>query len=738
MDNLIIITGSKFTDTLREYLEFKKYFFNLPDSNIITVEEIENSKYYKEIDDDGLLEPIIDEYKKVIDDIGLNPIQVEGKARFLYKMTRAIHAKIRDLHDNNQIDWLLFIGSSGIIPPYCYYYKGLDSVGNEIKEIYFSDMHYGNVSNDDLIDIPVARISVISNYRLRKILRKILHFEKKIHEYIKDEDKEKEDYDWIDKSIMISDPVLDSAGNPIYNTILNKVKNYIDDKISDIKVFEGIESESDFLESFNGGAIFCQYFGQGERIGWKVDNGLNINNIKDLKNAYKTPIVISNCSASGALQYERERVFIQELLNWENGGSIFSIGWSGLLGNEIYETFNSTFLKAIFEGKINRVGKIIQHSLNIILKSLSVSEGPLDGNLHYETIKKYIYTQTSVGDPTLRLPFNLPDSEDDDPYEIEIPEPEEPEEKPVEKLFEEWKQKISDSILKKIYLPLDFLRNIKLDSHEKGDFVKVTVRNLYEGKKIVEAEIPEIKNAEINYYTEEEIESSHREAPVAYEEKSYSYPIEGTDEVSDCPDCEGSGRIDCEYCDGGTTPSGSACSVCEGVGSIECERCEGYGEVVTLDIRIWKWQPVFDNDYCNSFEVDLKNKMHAISPEGTNFILKVENATLDDFNGNEELLKDVIAKYEALKENADSRTTYKDLEIIDTELQRSEADHAPVIKLCCKYKEKDFDVYIMGELDRRYVFKSPNIPKNFTLIIILIAIIVSVIVTLTILYILYP
>jgi hypothetical protein len=463
---------------------------------------------------------------------------------------------------------------------------------------------------------------------------------------------------------------------------------------------------------------------------------LNNGNVRKLSNELKLPVIFSNCPNAGAIQYEREKIFIQEILNCENGGCIFTVGSSGLTNPYVYEKTNLNIFNAIFENKLNHIGKIIQFISNKFLNNLiAENEGGLD-NVYYEEQKKFIFNQILNGDPTLRIPFNLPDSEDDLPYQIIIPE--EPVEKPdVEKLFAEWKQKISDSILKKIYLPIDFLRNISLDSYNTGDYIEIIVRNLYEGKKTERIEIPQSQNAELTYYTEDEIQNANREAPVAYEEKTYSYPIEGTDEESDCPDCEGSGRLDCEYCDGGITPGGSTCNVCEGAGTIECERCEGTGKIVNLYLLLWKWKPVFDKKAYCSFEIELKKQMRNVSPEGTNFILRLDKATLDDFGGNEELFNKVLDIYKELKSIADERTEYNGLEILNIELQRSEADHAPVIELCCKYKEKDFDVYILGELDRKYLFKSPNIPKSFTLIGIIIGIIIAIIVLIIILNIIF-
>lgn len=734
--NLVIIIGEKFRGSLEKFLEFKRYFFNIPEDNIITTKEIERSNFYKDIKEADLIQEVIDEYKKVIDDTNLNPIQLEGKARHCFKLSRAIKAKLMDLYQKNLMDRLILIGNTTHIPLFCYFWEGEGPQGNNIQEIYFSDLHYVNFSeNKDSVDVPMGRISISSNFRLKEILNKTFKFEQKIHEYIKSENKENADSEWMKQVILISDPI-EIQSESIYENIMENVFNSIQNKNLVIRRFEKDFSEEELLEEFNSGSSICLYFGRGEKIGWSIENGLHNGNIRKLSNEFKLPVIFSNCPNAGAIQYEKEKIFLQEILNWKNGGCIFAVGSSGLSNPYVYEKTNLSFFTSIFENKLNHMGEIIQFTSNQFLNELMAENEDTLDNVYYEEQKKFIFNLILNGDPTVRIPFNLPESEDDAPYEIIIPE--EPIEKPdTEKLFQEWKQKISNSILKKLYLPLDFLRNINLDSYNIGDYIEIIIRNLYEGKKKERIEIPQSQNAELTYYTEDEIQNASREAPVAYEEKTYTYPIEGTDEESDCPDCEGSGRLDCEYCDGGITPGGNTCSVCEGVGTIECERCEGTGKIVNLDILLWKWKPVFDKRGYSSFEIDLKKQMRNVSPEGTNFILRLDKATLDDFGGNEELFNKTMDIYKELKSIADDRTEYGGLEILDIELQRSEADHAPVVELCCKYKEKDFDVYIIGELDRKYVFKSPNIPKSFTLIGIILGIIIAIIVLIIILSIIF-
>ncbi|MHA1831530.1 MAG: C25 family cysteine peptidase [Candidatus Helarchaeota archaeon] len=602
---------------------------------------------------------------------------------------------------------------------------------------FFSDLYYANCEeNKDEINFPISRISVSNEYSLKKIINKTLFYEKQIHDYITKGIPESEEYNWIKKMLLTSDLMVFQSGQKLFQEVMEKVFEYVKDKINTPIILNSQNNEIELIQEINKGAIISYYIGRGERIGWSVNNGLNNSNIKKLQNDQKLQIVLSNCPNAGAIQYEHQKVFIQEILNYPDGGAVCATGFSESIDLDVCREINVDFFKLIFENKLNIIGKILQLSSNVMFDKIASLKDDESTKIEYEIKKKYILTQICNGDPTLRIPFNLPDSESDEPYKNIAPEPEKPgEEKPPrEKLFNEWKEKISDSFLKKLYLPSDFLKNVNLISDEAGDFIIITVRNLYEGKKTESIEIPALENSELTYYTEEQINNASREPPVSFEEKVYKYPIAGSDSTSTCPNCGGTGQVECSYCKGLKKVKGTECTHCKGTGTTLCERCKGCGKITTLKILIWKWQPVADSRYYSSFGVDFLNIIPEVSPEGTNFILNIENTTIDDFSGNEDLYNITKSTYQDIKKLADERTQYNGLKIIKIELQRSEADHAPVVKLYCKYKENEFDVYVIGRLDRRYIFKSPDIPKTFKFIFFIIIIIVSVLILLLILH----
>lgn len=49
--------------------------------------------------------------------------------------------------------------------------------------------------------------------------------------------------------------------------------------------------------------------------------------------------------------------------------------------------------------------------------------------------------------------------------------------------------------------------------------------------------------------------------------------------ISTCPDCNGSGRIKCDECDGTGKTGIYTCSECDGYGQFKCLLCKGNGEI---------------------------------------------------------------------------------------------------------------------------------------------------------------
>ncbi|MHA1230719.1 MAG: C25 family cysteine peptidase [Candidatus Helarchaeota archaeon] len=350
LDNYVIITSKRFLEKINNYLEFKRNFYNIPKRNIITVEEIEKSNYYKMIKDEDLIDTVIEEYKKVIDTTNLNPIQIHGKSKFMYKMAEAIKAKIIDLSSNIKISYLLIIGDSGIVPPYCYYWKGADSSGYETTITYFSDQIYGDLDFEDShIEVAVFRIAVVSNFTFTEVLDKILGYEKYVHDYINNENKNSDKFNWIKRICLFPDT---TNGNDFLNAI-NKIKTYLEniEDISERLMISQEDSQENTIEKFNRGSVFWIYFGRGDHSGWNAVNGINNTMIKNLENNKMLPIVISNGSSTCSVQYERRKIFGQQLLNKKNGGSVFTIGPSYIMDLDISTKVVMQFLKEIFENK---------------------------------------------------------------------------------------------------------------------------------------------------------------------------------------------------------------------------------------------------------------------------------------------------------------------------------------------------------------------------------------------------
>jgi len=87
----------------------------------------------------------------------------------------------------------------------------------------------------------------------------------------------------------------------------------------------------------------------------------------------------------------------------------------------------------------------------------------------------------------------------------------------------------------------------------------------------------------------------------------YTCGGDGSDGDGDsCDDCIGDGESDCEWCDGeGTVP----CRNCGGDGSFECGDCSGSGEIESSKLKYWNttiivWNKKLINMFMNSYELE--------------------------------------------------------------------------------------------------------------------------------------
>lgn len=70
-------------------------------------------------------------------------------------------------------------------------------------------------------------------------------------------------------------------------------------------------------------------------------------------------------------------------------------------------------------------------------------------------------------------------------------------------------------------------------------------------------------------------ESDHARCPFCNDNEADSYvePITGS-----CADCDGTGRIECNVCEGDGESKSEVCMPCNGDGGMECPDCHGSGE----------------------------------------------------------------------------------------------------------------------------------------------------------------
>jgi xanthosine utilization system XapX-like protein len=191
--------------------------------------------------------------------------------------------------------------------------------------------------------------------------------------------------------------------------------------------------------------------------------------------------------------------------------------------------------------------------------------------------------------------------------------------------FVDWLQKARHGSWLHLIYNVGALQNIRLwDFGEDGGFYH-WYRTQHESFGHKEHEYPASKDNSTTYYDENDL-PLHRPTRPHFTKDKRSYPLRHTRHIFDCPNCSGSGEIECTNCNGkqrcpsckgnrytgsgkDTKPCSSCkgsgkCSKCNGSGKIRCEKCKGEGQLLRYTSKDYKWWEKVDEKQTLSPAVD--------------------------------------------------------------------------------------------------------------------------------------
>ncbi len=751
VSKLIIVTSQQLLLSLTNYVRFKEQLGYKVQA--VTMDQIELSDLYRNIKDSGLDAIHLQAYAEAIRDSTAETLSLDvimARAKRSMKLALALTAYLKEIKVKTGFDWVLLVGDFDLIPArFCQTLEHLE---------FFSDSLF--VMEDETrgpIYAPIGRISASTAQLVAAVCRKLMQYELTVHQYVNATDRAAAEWAWLQRAILVLHEERDEQSN--FNKGAELVASYLRDRLQ-VRVLDAtVTTKAVVMDAINQGAVFLDYFGYGVVDGWLSKNGLRSSDISRLSNANMLPFVNSITCYTGSIQKES---FTEQML--ENAaGAVGIIGPSTMTSTLNYEAFNLEWYKGIFEGNMNRTGQIFQKNFNKILsdnahlldphvptederKQVEERGERIEDYIElknktrrrtYEFLRGQVLMQILCGDPTQRLPFNLPKREPDEPYKVPaelepiLTEPLPPDitTRTPEAVFQEFQTK-HRKFWNVFIHPTDFVKMAAMKSSRITDYLFLQLHTLYYAhKRETVTDVMEHAFRKVQFVPE-----ATPKPPTEVKRVEQHFGIEGTQKQKVCSNCQGAGTVTCGVCSGSGTFQGTQCSECGSTGKVTCPTCDAAGRLWDYEVESFLWEPYTDfQDFTPVEKMNFQKYIKKITPWGIYTFEDMEHAPETLFPS--KVIKDLcFAGLKHLQQNADSRISSLvgieerwRLEKID--LQKNDANFTPIIELTCAYKEKPFNVYSMGT-DKQYALIERNTPKNYLYLLILI---LSIVVVITIL-----
>ncbi|SHI58674.1 Propeptide_C25 [Desulfatibacillum alkenivorans DSM 16219] len=247
-----------------------------------------------------------------------------------------------------------------------------------------SDHYYADISGDILPELLVGRFPASDVDTMKKICVRALAFGRhgsQWRDVIMLTTYQRNDYEQCKDAIAVA---IDGEKRKDYNAALKYYGS--DPAATKAKIIERLNERDNHNVAKNGGADIVNYRGHGSQTAWQASNGLNINDVTNLKTGSKTPLVLSICC-------------LNNFIDWT--GPCFGETWisklksAGFWGasRPSYTAVNHKFDKFLWEGIINErytgIGEIAQYGTAKLWQNDT-------SDLAKQNIKMYLL----LGDPT--------------------------------------------------------------------------------------------------------------------------------------------------------------------------------------------------------------------------------------------------------------------------------------------------------------------------------------------------
>jgi hypothetical protein len=235
--------------------------------------------------------------------------------------------------------------------------------------------------NDNLPDMLLGRLPVNSTDEAEVIVQKILAYENRTAPG-----------DWPQDTIFVADNE-DIAGNFPANS--NELADYVYSPFQTDKIYHTAstptsETRSRILQSLNNGSGVTVYTGHSSVHQWAIENFLHYNDIANLENGSRLPILVEATCFTSFFQRPDLSTLDEEFLRHDYGGAVAIWGPSGMGLPDGHLKLVEGFIQSVYQYNQRNLGQAIQA-----------------GRLHLATeasaYSTLIDTQTLLGDPAITI-----------------------------------------------------------------------------------------------------------------------------------------------------------------------------------------------------------------------------------------------------------------------------------------------------------------------------------------------
>ncbi|MHA1831955.1 MAG: C25 family cysteine peptidase [Candidatus Helarchaeota archaeon] len=247
-----------------------------------------------------------------------------------------------------------------------------------------SDHYYACLTDSVYPDILVGRIAIDDATGLKRYFEKVLKFDK-LTSKVKPKD-------WQLRVLLTAYNRWDyiECSNDCAEILESEKKAKV------IKKYDGTASKQEIIKEINKGVGIINYRGHGDVDRWQSNNGLTLNDLDDLKNGDKTPIVFSIACLNAYIDNPTYKDCFGELFIEVKNGAVGFLGATRPSYTEPNHHFDRYLFQAIVEKDLKKVGEIFNWATMQLYKNFP-------DQYSRENISMYLW----LGDPDLDINFLL-------------------------------------------------------------------------------------------------------------------------------------------------------------------------------------------------------------------------------------------------------------------------------------------------------------------------------------------